>query len=146
MVSIQHQDMVTKETRREADAGTHWKFLKNIHSLRSRKLTMRRNLLNWYNLVSIKGQIVSKWFLVSSISSKKRTKEFNFTTMAPQVDLFSFVFWRKIEDTKKTFRNYLTFSKKLCNQWNSTELRYLQPLQYLTDRQLLQTFISGCQL
>ena len=42
-----------------------------------------------------KGQIISKWFMVSSISSKKRTKEFDFTTVTPQVDLFSFVFWRK---------------------------------------------------
>ena len=40
----------------------------------------------------IKGQIISKGFLMLSISSKKRTKEFDFTTMIPQVDLFSFVF------------------------------------------------------
>ena len=39
-----------------------------------------------------KGQIISKWFLVSSISSKKRTKEFDFTSMIPPVDLFSFFF------------------------------------------------------
>ena len=30
--------------------------------------------------------------------------------MKPQVDLFSFRFLEEIEDTKKTFRNYLTFS------------------------------------
>ena len=29
--------------------------------------------------------------------------------MKPQVDLFSFVFLEEIEDTKKTFRNHLTF-------------------------------------
>ena len=35
-----------------------------------------------------KGQIISKGFLMSAISSKKRKKEFDFTTMIPQVDLF----------------------------------------------------------
>ena len=37
---------------------------------------------------------------MSSISLKKRTKEFDFTTMIPQVDLFSFVFWRKSNTQK----------------------------------------------
>ena len=41
---------------------------------------------------------------------KKRMNEFYFTTMKPQVDLFSFVFLEEIEDTKKTFQNYLTFT------------------------------------
>ena len=50
-----------------------------------------------------KGQFISKWFLGSSISSKKRTKEFDFTTMIPQVDLFSFVFWRKSKTPKNHF-------------------------------------------
>ena len=56
-----------------------------------------------------KGQIIAKGFLVSSISSKKRTKEFDFTTMIPQVDLFLFVFLEEIKDTKKPFWNYWTF-------------------------------------
>ena len=61
-----------------------------------------------------KGQLISKGVLMSSISSKKLTKEFNFTTMIPQVDLFSFVFWRKPKTPKKPFRNYLTFSYYLA--------------------------------
>ena len=48
-------------------------------------------------------QLISKGFLMSSISSKKRTKEFDFTTMIPQVDLFSFVFWRKSKTPKNHF-------------------------------------------
>ena len=56
-----------------------------------------------------KGQLILKGVLMSLISSKKRTKEFDFTTMIPQIDLFSFVFWRKSKTPKKTFRNYLTF-------------------------------------
>ena len=50
-----------------------------------------------------KGQLISKWFLGSSISSKKRTNKFDFTTMIPQVDLFSFVFWRKSTTSKNLF-------------------------------------------
>ena len=44
-------------------------------------------------------------FFKLTIPQKKWTDEFTFTTMIPQVDLFSFVFWKKLEDTKKTFRN-----------------------------------------
>ena len=44
----------------------------------------------------VKGQLISKWFFGSSISSKKRTNKFDSTTMMPQVDLFLFVFWRKL--------------------------------------------------
>ena len=47
-----------------------------------------------------KGQIISKGFLVSLISSKKLTKQFDFTFVR---------FFEEIEDTKKPFRIYLTF-------------------------------------
>ena len=53
--------------------------------------------------VAAKVQMISKGFLMSSISSKKRTKEFDFTTMIPQVDWFSFVFWRKSKTPKNHF-------------------------------------------
>ena len=53
-----------------------------------------------------KGQIISKGLLVSSNSPKKRTNEFIFTTM-----MNSFVrILGEFEDTKKSFRNYLTFT------------------------------------
>ena len=55
--------------------------------------------------VHYKGQIILKGFLMSLISSKKRTKEFDFTTMIPQVDLFLFGFFEETEDSKKIFRN-----------------------------------------
>ena len=67
---------------------------------------------NCKSLGGAKGQIISKCFFVSLISSKKQTKEFNFTAMIPQVDLFSFVFWRKSKTSKKPFRNYLTFNTR----------------------------------
>ena len=52
----------------------------------------------------IKGQLISKGVLMYSISSKKRTKELDFTTMIPQIDLFSFVFWRKSKTPKNHFK------------------------------------------
>ena len=48
-----------------------------------------------------KGQLISKWFLGASISSKKQMNEFDFTTMI----LVFFRFLEVNEDTKKTFRN-----------------------------------------
>ena len=49
-----------------------------------------------------KGQTKSKLFFQADVSSKKETNEFYFTTMKPQVNLFSFVFLEEIEGTKKT--------------------------------------------
>ena len=43
---------------------------------------------------SSKGQLISKGLFDILNSSKKRMKKFNSTTMIPQVDLFSFVFWK----------------------------------------------------
>ena len=34
---------------------------------------------------------------------QKETNEFDFTTMLPQVDLFSFGFWRKLKTPKRHF-------------------------------------------
>ena len=44
-----------------------------------------------------KGQLISKChvFLVSSILPKNEHKKINFTTMVPQVELFSFIFWHQ---------------------------------------------------
>ena len=50
-----------------------------------------------------KGQTNSKRFFQADVFSKKRTNEFYFTTMKPQVDLFSFVFWKKLKTPKRHF-------------------------------------------
>ena len=50
-----------------------------------------------------KGQTKSKRFFQLNISSKKQTNKFYFTTMKPEVDLFSFVFWRKLKTPKRHF-------------------------------------------
>ena len=50
-----------------------------------------------------KGQTKLKWFFQADVSSKKRMNTFDFTTMIPQVDLFSFVFWKKFKTPKRHF-------------------------------------------
>ena len=43
--------------------------------------------------IASKGQLISKCLFGIFNSPKKRTKKFDFTTMVPQIELFSFVFW-----------------------------------------------------
>ena len=50
-----------------------------------------------------KGQLISKGLFGILNSSKKRMKKFNSTTMIPQVDLFSFVFWKNLKTPKRHF-------------------------------------------
>ena len=62
-----------------------------------------------------KGQLISKANCQAVNSSNKRTNEFVFTTMR-----CVFVrFLEEIEDSKKAFRNYLTFSKVALKLENS---------------------------
>ena len=63
--------------------------------------------LDFIAFLSAKGQIISKGLLVSSNSPKKRTNEFVFTTT---MNLFV-RFLGEFEETKKFYRNYLTFNK-----------------------------------
>ena len=51
----------------------------------------------------LKGQLISKGLFGILNSSKKRTKKFDLTTMIPQVDLFSFVFWKNLKSPKRHF-------------------------------------------
>ena len=69
------------------------------------KQSRKRSIYIW---TVDKGQTKSKLFFQADVSSKKQMKEFYFTAMKPQVDLFSLVFFEEIEDTKKTFPDYLT--------------------------------------
>ena len=59
--------------------------------------------MRYYLAKRFKGQLISKEVLMSSIFSKKRSKVFELTTMIPQIDLFSLVFWRKSGTTKNHF-------------------------------------------
>ena len=51
----------------------------------------------------VKGEKKSKLFFQVDVSTKKQMNEFDFTTMKPQVDLFSFVFWRKLRHFEFTY-------------------------------------------
>ena len=57
----------------------------------------------------VKGQLISKANGQAMNSSKNRTNEFVFTTMRRVLVRFL----EEIEDTEKTFRNYLIFSSKI---------------------------------
>ena len=59
------------------------------------------------SLLIAKGQTNLKLFFQADAYSKKWTNKFNFTTCR----LVFFHFLEESEDTKKIFRNYLTFSK-----------------------------------
>ena len=79
-----------------------------------------------FDVYFIKGQIISKRFLVSLISSKKGTNEFNFTSV-----ILVFVrFLEEIEDIKKQFRNYLTFSRRQINV-NRRQVAFLENQSFL---------------
>ena len=66
-----------------------------------------------------KGQLISKANCQVVNSSKKRTNEFVFTTMR-----HVFVrFLEEIEDTKKTFRNYLIFKYFVKNSGKEVLLK-----------------------
>ena len=66
-----------------------------------------------YWLQATNGQLISKYLFVVFHSPKKQTKtiqlEVNLRYHSFKVDFFLFVFLR-VEGTKKTFRNQLTFS------------------------------------
>ena len=75
----------------------------NCPVLRLSETAPASNQGRWESLADFKGQTMSKWFFQAHVSSKKRTNEFYFTAMKPQVDLFSFSFWRKLKAPKRHF-------------------------------------------
>ena len=50
-----------------------------------------------------KSLLISKGLFGILNSPKKRTKKIDFTTMIPQVDVFSFVFWEVLKTPKRHF-------------------------------------------
>ena len=57
----------------------------------------------WDFLKKTKGQLILKGLFSIVNSPKTRTKQFDFSTMIPQVDLFSFVFGEKLKTPKRHF-------------------------------------------
>ena len=66
----------------------------------------------------------------SSISFKKRTNKFDFTSMIPQIDLFLFVFWRKSTTPKNHFEiNWPLAYTLTAKSWhNLREYFYFDPI------------------
>ena len=87
----------------------------------------------------VKGQLISKANCQAVNSSKKRTNEFVFTTMRRV-----FVrFLEEIEDTKKTFRNYLTFRRKQENSDGSNRIaREGKQMQTFPPNIITSAFVS----
>ena len=92
----------------------------------------------FYLTICLKGQKKSKRFFQAAVSSKKRTNEFYFTTMKPQVNLFSFVFLEETEDTKNTFRNYLSGGKR----WPSGQKQRLKHSTQQWDQRIFKVAFS----
>ena len=78
----------------------------------------------FFKLQGAKGQTKSKWFFQADVSSKKQTNEFDFTTMIPQVDLFSFVFWKKLKPPKRHFEINWPLAMIYINLVSINNLKY----------------------
>ena len=68
--------------------------------------------LNYFSNYISKDQLISKCLFGIFNSPKKRTKKFDFTTMVPQVELFSFVFG------DKTLKRHFKINWPLVYDWN----------------------------
>ena len=69
--------------------------------------------------LACKGQLISKCLFGLFNRSKKRTKQFDLTTMIPQVDLFSFVFWKNLKTPKRHFEiNWPLKIAHFENRWH----------------------------
>ena len=88
-----------------------WELLKKSKLIL--RLGARSNLSN-------KSQIISKGFLMSSISSKKRTKE-----------LTLLLWYLKLTCFRSFFRNYLTFSLSLKSKISADKFWHLHILSFI---------------
>ena len=82
-------------------------FLQQVGDANSKKDMQKPSITtkHWSFLFwqGFKGQLISKGLFGILYSPKKRTKKFDFNTMIPQVDLFSFVFWEKLKTPRRHF-------------------------------------------
>ena len=92
-----------KSTNKEKSTKHTYFYWKNKIAIKISIYFKFKQLIVCIICVRAKGQTTSKLFFQTDVSSKKWMKEFFFTTMKPQVDLFSFVFWRKLKTPKRHF-------------------------------------------
>ena len=71
---------------------------KNIASYQAQLIEFVNSMKQLTSLFILpKGQLISKGLFGILNSSKKRTKKFDLTTMILQLELFSFVFWKILD-------------------------------------------------
>ena len=80
-----------------------WESTRRFDIIRQKK---SEKIPPYYELGLVKGHLISKANCQAVNSYKKRTNEFVFTTMRRVFVCFL----EEIEDSKKAFRNYLTFT------------------------------------
>ena len=82
---------------------------------------------------STKGQLISKELFDILNSSKKRKKIFDLTTMIPQVDLFSYVFWKNLKTPKRHFEIHwpLWFSTVI---WQFIDLIHVSTIYFSFEK------------
>ena len=85
-------------------------FLPHINQIWSKKVHFKTKIYLFYTfmLINFSLQMLEvrkklNWFFQNDVSSKNRTSKFYFTTMKPLVDLFLFVFWKKLKTPKRHF-------------------------------------------
>ena len=72
------------------------------HPLMTSNCRVGRGVQNDAKASDVKGQIISQVNYDILNSSKKPRSKFDFTAVITQVDLFSFVFWKKLKTPKLT--------------------------------------------
>ena len=87
--------------------------------------------------LSFKGQLILKCLFGIFNSPKKLTKKFDFTTMVPQVELFSFVFWENWRHQK----NYFEINWPLAHEIRKVDTALLRSG---TQKQGKKMFVQHC--
>ena len=114
-----------------------FKLFRCLHSLEIKLQSSIRVICT-----SFKGQLISKANCQAVNSSKERKNEFVSTSM-PRVFVHSL---EEIEDYKKAFRNYLTFSCGLFSSWKLKRKQWFkisQDFQYLN---MTWSALNSCNL
>ena len=92
-----------------------------------------RGFLDLPTALNPKGQLISKGYFVFFNSPNKQTKNFCPSRLGQKFE-FSSSYFGRIEDTKKTFRNQLTFSRwtKIAGKVNVLTCLFWGVLQFGT--------------
>ena len=95
-------DIGSFQCHSSSDGGSRWNLLIARFFPVFTTISWSITMISWGPLsYQTKGQVISKSIFVIFNSPKKQPKKFDFTTMAPQVELFSFVFWRRFKTPKR---------------------------------------------